>query len=161
MKILAIETATPASSVALGDGGSLAAMSVRVDRRGHIGFLMPAIEFCFKQSGWQRADIDAVAVDVGPGPFTGIRAGIATAQAFAAGVGASCRRVVADRASPSRRDRASPDLVRRRHAPATGRGCPVSTAPRRGCSRRFARSARIRGIPGRSRHRGVGHIGRW
>ena len=36
MKILAIETATPASSVALGDGASLVAMSVRVDRRGHV-----------------------------------------------------------------------------------------------------------------------------
>jgi len=88
MKILAIETATPASSVALGDGGSLAAMSVRVDRQGHVGFLVPAIDFCFEQTGWQRSDIEAVAVDVGPGPFTGIRAGIATAQAFAAGVGA-------------------------------------------------------------------------
>jgi len=88
VKILAIETATPASSVALGDGGTLAAMSVRVDRRGHIGFLIPAIDFCFEQTGWDRHDIEAVAVDVGPGPFTGIRAGIATAQAFAAGVGA-------------------------------------------------------------------------
>ena len=88
MKILAIETATPASSVALGDGGSLAAMSVRVDRRGHVGFMVPAIDFCFDRAGGGRPDIDAVAVDVGPGPFTGIRAGIATAQAFAAGVGA-------------------------------------------------------------------------
>lgn len=88
MKILAIETATPASSVALGDGGSLVAMSVRVDRRGHVGFIVPAIDFCFEQAGWDRHDIDAVAVDVGPGPFTGIRAGIATAQAVAAGVGA-------------------------------------------------------------------------
>jgi len=88
MKILAIETATPASSVALGDGGTLAAMSVRVNRRGHVGFMIPAADFCFEQSGWSRKDIDAVAVDVGPGPFTGIRAGIATAQAFAAGVGA-------------------------------------------------------------------------
>ena len=58
-----------------------------LDRRGHVGFLMPAIEFCFEQAGWEREEIDAVAVDVGPGPFTGIRAGIATAQAFAAGVG--------------------------------------------------------------------------
>ena len=88
MKILALETATPASSVALGEGGSLVAMSVRVDRRGHVGFMVPAIDFCFAQAGWDRHDIDAVAVDVGPGPFTGIRAGIATAQAFAAGVGA-------------------------------------------------------------------------
>ncbi|HZJ47421.1 MAG TPA: tRNA (adenosine(37)-N6)-threonylcarbamoyltransferase complex dimerization subunit type 1 TsaB, partial [Acidimicrobiia bacterium] len=89
MKILAIETATPASSVALGEGGSLAAMSVRVDRKGHVGFLVPAIDFCFEQTGWDRHEVEAVAVDVGPGPFTGIRVGIATAQAFAAGVGAS------------------------------------------------------------------------
>ena len=89
MKVLAIETATPASSVALGEGGSLAAMSVRVDRKGHVGFLVPAIDFCFEQTGWDRHEVEAVAVDVGPGPFTGIRVGIATAQAFAAGVGAS------------------------------------------------------------------------
>ncbi len=87
MKILAIETATPASSVALGDGDELAAMSVKVDRRGHLAFLVPAIDFCFKQAGWNRDDVEIVAVDVGPGPFTGIRAGIATAQAFAAGIG--------------------------------------------------------------------------
>jgi len=89
VKVLAIETATPASSVALGEGGSLAAMSVRVDRKGHVGFLVPAIDFCFEQTGWDRHEVEAVAVDVGPGPFTGIRVGIATAQAFAAGVGAS------------------------------------------------------------------------
>jgi tRNA threonylcarbamoyladenosine biosynthesis protein TsaB len=89
VKILAIETATPASSVALGEGGSLAAMSVRVDRKGHVGFLVPAIDFCFEQTGWDRREVEAVAVDVGPGPFTGVRVGIATAQAFAAGIGAS------------------------------------------------------------------------
>lgn len=108
MKILAIETATPASSVALGEGRTLAAMSVRSDRRGHVGFLIPAIDFCFDQTGWNRQDIDVVAVDVGPGPFTGIRAGIATAQAFAAAVGVplvgvSSLTVIALRAATGRR----------------------------------------------------------
>jgi tRNA threonylcarbamoyladenosine biosynthesis protein TsaB len=88
MKILAIETATAASSVALGEDDALRAMAVSVDRRGHVGFLVPAIDFCFRQAGWHQGDIDIVAVDVGPGPFTGLRAGIATAQAFAAAVGA-------------------------------------------------------------------------
>lgn len=135
MKILAIETATPASSVALGDGGSLAAMSVRVDRRGHIGFLMPAIEFCFEQTGWQRADIEAVAVDVGPGPFTGIRAGIATAQAFAAGVGAplvavSSLTVQALRAATGRRRIWSVvDMRRQQVAVAPYRPLPGGVAP--------------------------------
>ncbi|MEE9533968.1 MAG: tRNA (adenosine(37)-N6)-threonylcarbamoyltransferase complex dimerization subunit type 1 TsaB, partial [Acidimicrobiia bacterium] len=88
MRILAIETATPASSVALGVDDELLAMSFQVDRRGHVGFLVPAMEFCFKQAGWKPADIDAVVVDVGPGLFTGIRAGLATAQGMAAATGA-------------------------------------------------------------------------
>jgi tRNA threonylcarbamoyladenosine biosynthesis protein TsaB len=88
VKILAIDTATSASSVALGDGDELVAMSVRVDRRGHGGFLIPAIDFAFDSSGWKPVDIDVIAVDIGPGLFTGIRAGIATAQAIAAAIGA-------------------------------------------------------------------------
>lgn len=88
MKILAIDTATSASSVALGDEDQLAAMSVRVDRRGHGGFLVPAVDFCFESAGWKPADVDVVAVDIGPGLFTGIRAGISTAQAIAAAIGA-------------------------------------------------------------------------
>ncbi len=88
MKILAIDTATSASSVALGEGDELVAMSVRVDRRGHGAFLMPAIDFIFATAGWKPGDIDVVAVDVGPGLFTGIRAGISTAQAIAAAIGA-------------------------------------------------------------------------
>jgi tRNA threonylcarbamoyl adenosine modification protein YeaZ len=87
VKILAIETATPASSVALGDGGNLVAMSVNVDKRGHVGFLTSAIDFCFARAGWTPGEIELIAVDVGPGPFTGLRAGIATAQAVAAAVG--------------------------------------------------------------------------
>ncbi len=87
MKVLAIETATPASSVALGEDGKLVAMNVRVDPRGHVEFLVPAIDFCFHHAGWDRSDIDVVVVDYGPGPFTGIRAGLATAQAFAAALG--------------------------------------------------------------------------
>ncbi len=88
MKILAIDTATSASSVALGEGDQLAAMSIRVDRRGHGGFLVPAIDFVFSSTGWKPAEIDVVAVDIGPGLFTGIRAGISTAQAIAAAIGA-------------------------------------------------------------------------
>lgn len=87
MKVLAIETATPASSVALGEDGSLAALTVRVDPRGHVEFLVPAIDFCFHHTGWERSDVDVVMVDYGPGPFTGIRAGMAAAQAFAAALG--------------------------------------------------------------------------
>lgn len=87
MRVLAIETATPASSVAIGEDGRLAAMSVQVDRRGHVGFLGGALDFCFHRVGWQPSDLDAVIVDVGPGLFSGIRAGLATAEGIAAAVG--------------------------------------------------------------------------
>lgn len=88
MKMLAIETATAASSVALADDEELVASAQKVDRRGHIAFLVPALEFCFSQAGWEPGDVDVVAVDVGPGLFSGIRVGMATAQAVAGAVGA-------------------------------------------------------------------------
>jgi tRNA threonylcarbamoyladenosine biosynthesis protein TsaB len=87
MKVLAIETATPASSVALTRGRELVAAASRVDRAGHSSFLVPAIDFCFDQAGWTPSDLDAVVVDIGPGLYTGIRVGLATAQALAAAVG--------------------------------------------------------------------------
>lgn len=88
MNILAIETSTPASSVAIGTGDSLLAMALQVDRRGHVGFLAPAMDYCFQQVGWTPGELDAVVVDIGPGLFTGIRAGLATAQGVAAATGA-------------------------------------------------------------------------
>ena len=130
MKILAIETATPASSVALGDGALLEAMSLRVDPRGHVEFLVPAIDFCFEQVGWSPQDLDLVAVDIGPGPYTGIRAGLATAQAIAAAVGVpivtvSSLTVLALRAATGRR-RIFPVVDVRRKQVAT---CPYQPVP--------------------------------
>jgi tRNA threonylcarbamoyladenosine biosynthesis protein TsaB len=87
MKILAIETATAASSVALGDDSGVVAMASLLDARGHVEFVIPAVEFCFDRAGWDPGDLDAVAVDVGPGLFSGLRTGLATAQAIAGAVG--------------------------------------------------------------------------
>jgi tRNA threonylcarbamoyladenosine biosynthesis protein TsaB len=86
-KVLAIETSTPASSVALAEGREIVASASRLDRRGHSAFLVPAIDFCFDQVGWRPTDLDAIVVDIGPGLYTGIRVGIATAQGLAAAVG--------------------------------------------------------------------------
>ena len=87
MKILGIETATGSSSVALVDDRQVVAFASRGGRRGHERFLVPAIDFCFTQAGWKPEHIDAIAVDIGPGLFTGIRVGIATAQGLAAMLG--------------------------------------------------------------------------
>lgn len=87
MRMLGIETSTAASSVALGTPDGVVASSRRLDPRGHVAFLVPALEFCFSQAGWSPKDLDAVAVDVGPGLFSGLRTGLATAQAIAGAVG--------------------------------------------------------------------------
>lgn len=87
MKILGIETATAASSVALVDNREVVATAQRVDRTGHGAFLVSALDFCFDQAGWTPNDIDAIVVDTGPGLFTGIRVGLATAQGLAATLG--------------------------------------------------------------------------
>lgn len=87
MKVLAIDTVTPAASVALAEDRRLVATSLRVDRRGHSSFLVSAIDFCFDQAGWVPGDLDAIVVDIGPGLYTGIRVGLATAQGLAAAIG--------------------------------------------------------------------------
>lgn len=87
MKLLAIETATPGASVALVEDSTTLAAASRIDPLGHASFLVPAIDFCFDQVGWSPSDLDAVAVDIGPGLYTGIRVGVATAQGLAAAFG--------------------------------------------------------------------------
>ena len=87
MRLLAIETATPQSGVVLAQDRGVVATASRLDRTGHAGFLVPAIDFCFDQAGWFPDDLDAIVVDVGPGLYTGIRVGIATAQGLASALG--------------------------------------------------------------------------
>ncbi len=87
MKVLGIETATGASSVALVEGREVVAFASREGRTRHERFLVPALDFCFSQAGWKPEDLDGIAVDIGPGLFTGIRVGIATAQGMAAMLG--------------------------------------------------------------------------
>lgn len=84
MLILAIETATERVSVALGGHDGVVALAEVNRGRRHAENLMPAVDFVFRTAGVERAEIDAVAVDVGPGLFTGMRVGIAAAKAVAA-----------------------------------------------------------------------------
>jgi tRNA threonylcarbamoyladenosine biosynthesis protein TsaB len=78
MRTLVIETATPVLSVALFDGALLLAHDHRALQRGHAEALLPAIA-ALPDGG--RAD--RIMVSCGPGSFTGIRVGIAAAQALA------------------------------------------------------------------------------
>ena len=125
MRILAIETATGASSVALVEGRLVAASASRLGRTGHDGFLIPAIDFCFEQAAWEPEELDMVVVDAGPGLFTGIRVGIATGQGVAAMLGvpimaASSLDALALRAATGRRHIWSVVDARRREVAVAG-----------------------------------------
>lgn len=81
--ILGIETSVDHVAVAVGDHrGIQGSVSVASDRR-HAESLTPMISFLMNQLGLEMADISAIAVDVGPGLFTGMRVGISTAQTMA------------------------------------------------------------------------------
>ncbi len=87
MNVLALETATPQVGVALlGDGGLLAADRVAGGRR-HGELLAPMVAALLGTAGLTVAELAAVAVDVGPGLFTGLRVGLATGQALSAALG--------------------------------------------------------------------------
>ena len=83
MLILGIETATQQVSVAIGGHeGVLGMFEVSRGRR-HAETLTPAIEFLCRQADIEIAEFGAIAVDIGPGLFTGMRVGLAAGKAIA------------------------------------------------------------------------------
>ena len=87
--ILALETATAACSVALAaaDGRMLAEIIVR-SGPAHTQRLLADIHHVLEMGGATAADVQTVVVGLGPGTFTGLRIGVATARALAQAVGA-------------------------------------------------------------------------
>jgi tRNA threonylcarbamoyl adenosine modification protein YeaZ len=85
--IIAFDTATPAVTVALHDGRDVVARETAVDARRHGELLAPAIAAVLASAGADQGDLTAVAVGVGPGPYTGLRAGLVTAQVFGSTLG--------------------------------------------------------------------------
>lgn len=83
MLILGIESATAQVGCAIGGHEGVLASTHAARGRRHAETLAPAIDFVRRQAGIELADIGAIAVDVGPGLFTGLRVGIATAKAMA------------------------------------------------------------------------------
>jgi len=81
--LLAFDTATPAVTVALHDGERVVASSLHVDARRHGELLAPAITALLDEAWIPRQDLTAIAVGVGPGPFTGLRVGLVTARTLA------------------------------------------------------------------------------
>jgi tRNA threonylcarbamoyladenosine biosynthesis protein TsaB len=81
--VLGIETSTPHASVAIGSEQGVVASALVARGASYNEFLLPAIRFCLEQSGLGYRNIGGVAVSLGPGLFTGMRVGVATAKALA------------------------------------------------------------------------------
>lgn len=83
MIVLAIDTSTSACSSALWRDGAVMARRLAVMARGQSEALMPMVAETMAESGLGFADLDLLAVTVGPGAFTGLRIGLAAARGLA------------------------------------------------------------------------------
>ncbi len=83
MLILGIETSTPQAGVAIGSEQGVVAAALVSRGASYNEFLLPAIRFCLDEARLGYRNLGGIAVGVGPGLFTGMRVGVATAKALA------------------------------------------------------------------------------
>lgn len=81
--VLAFDTATDVVTVAVGRHGEVVAARVVDSDRAHAERLVPTVRDVVAEAGLALSDLDALAVGVGPGRFTGLRVGVTTAKALA------------------------------------------------------------------------------
>ncbi|MFC4111435.1 tRNA (adenosine(37)-N6)-threonylcarbamoyltransferase complex dimerization subunit type 1 TsaB [Nonomuraea zeae] len=87
MLVLAFDTATPAVTAALHDGERVLAESTTIDARRHGELLAPTIELVLGEARASLRDVTAIVAGSGPGPYTGLRVGLMTAQGLATTLG--------------------------------------------------------------------------
>ena len=96
MLVLALDTATPASTAAVAEviesavhGSGMRGIAERrtVDARAHGELLAPEIAATLEEAGIRPRDLAAIVAGVGPGPFTGLRVGLATAASMGHALG--------------------------------------------------------------------------
>ena len=85
--LLNIDTATSVASVGFSRDGVLAGMRVNDTQKEHASFLQPAIDALVREGDISLDAIDAVAVTIGPGSYTGLRVGLASAKGIAYALG--------------------------------------------------------------------------
>ncbi len=84
MKILALDAATEACSVALAEGGHLIFRHEELGR-GHAERILGMVDELLGEAGWTLGALDGIASSIGPGAFTGVRITVAAAQGLAFG----------------------------------------------------------------------------
>ncbi|TJY62144.1 tRNA (adenosine(37)-N6)-threonylcarbamoyltransferase complex dimerization subunit type 1 TsaB [Sinimarinibacterium sp. CAU 1509] len=82
MKVLALDTATEACSVALSVDGNVLGRH-EVAGRSHTQLLMPMVHALMQQAGIGFAQLDAIACGIGPGSFAGVRIGVGVVKGLA------------------------------------------------------------------------------
>ncbi len=95
LRVLTIDTSTAAAvaGVVDTDGPRVLAERIAVGARAHAELVTPNVVAAVNDCGLRMADLDAVVVGCGPGPFTGLRVGMATAAAFGHALGVPVRGV--------------------------------------------------------------------
>ena len=78
--LLNIDTATEHASICLSKDENILGLIESSEQKNHAAFVQPAIEKIMDESGYSLKDIDAVAVTAGPGSYTGLRVGLASAK---------------------------------------------------------------------------------
>jgi len=86
MRLLVLDTATEALSVALYDGTAIVAHRFEVIGRGHAERLLPVVRELLQDAQWPMRSLDGIAVGRGPGAFTGVRIGVSVAQGLGFGL---------------------------------------------------------------------------
>lgn len=84
--ILSIETSTPLCSVAIHSEGKLLATKETLEEGGHGKRLTRLIEAACEEANLTIKNMDAIAISIGPGSYTGLRIGLATAKGLCFGL---------------------------------------------------------------------------
>ena len=90
MNLLAMDTSGPVAGVSIIKDDQVVYEAMAVNKFTHSVSMMPMVEEALTHAGMNLEEMDALAVTVGPGSFTGVRIGVSTVKGMAHGAGKPC-----------------------------------------------------------------------
>src|SRR5258706_11061756 len=106
-----MDRSTRRAEVALWEGGACVARERNTEAAKHAETLLVLVDRLFALSGWSKSGIDVVVPGLGPGSFTGVRVGLATAKGIALGLGRPIVGVSGLEAMAGALDEQAPDVA--------------------------------------------------